>query len=74
MEIFAIGTALRQVHAVIAGYMELVDLADILGEWECRDRMQDNLDHKRQYADRLARRGREVTKRLVAEAETARMT
>lgn len=74
LEIFAIGTALRFAHVVIGGYKELVSLADVLGARECRERMQDNLMHKQRYADRLESRGREVTKRLVAELETARST
>lgn len=33
LDVFALGTALRLVHAVIAGYLELMDWADVLGEW-----------------------------------------
>lgn len=73
LDIFALGTALRLVHAVIAGYKELVGLAGVLGEHECQERMQDNLAHKQRYADRLERRGQAVIKRLVIRPETATM-
>lgn len=71
LDLYALGTALRLAYTVIAGYKELMDLAQILGEHECERCLRENLTHKEQYATRLQRDGQDIRKRLIMDPASA---
>ncbi|HEX6970019.1 MAG TPA: DUF892 family protein [Micromonosporaceae bacterium] len=64
LNLYAIGTALRFTEVVIATYRELMALADLAGETECRRRLEENCRHKIKYEEALVQYGVEVGLRI----------
>ena len=68
LDLYALGTAHRLAHAVIAGYRDMIDLTVLAGEARCRDRLQENLTHKEEYTARLEHLRHEIGQKLLAPA------
>jgi ferritin-like metal-binding protein YciE len=68
VDLFVLGTALRFTHFMLAGYKELVDLSEYVGEDRCKQSFQNILRYKEEYAERFEQYSHRMVERAADDA------